>query len=214
MGACLALIGRDRDALERVATKAGATAPRAACYMVDLSREGEIETLTARLSSDLGPVDVLVHCAATIATGAIEQSSVEDLDSQYRTNVRAAYALTRGLLAGIRSRRGQVVFINSTAGLTARARVSQYAATKHALKALADALREEVNPDGVRVVSVFLGQTATPMQESLHEREGKPYRPERLLQPDDVAALVVALLDLPPTAEVTDIVIRPLAKPS
>jgi short-subunit dehydrogenase len=64
----------------------------------------------------------------------------------------------------LRKRRGQVVFINSTAGLNASAGVGLYSATKHALKALADSLRAEVNSDGVRVLSVYLGRTVTPMQ--------------------------------------------------
>jgi NADP-dependent 3-hydroxy acid dehydrogenase YdfG len=106
-----------------------------------------------------------------------------------------------------------VVFINSTAGLVARAGVAQYAATKHALRAMADSLREEVNADGVRVLSVFLGRTATPLQAALHEREGRRYRPERLVQPADVASLVVHALTLPRTAEVTDLTIRPLSPP-
>jgi len=126
--------------------------------------------------------------------------------------VRGPYLLTQCLLPLLRRRPGQVVFINSSAGLTARANVGQYAATKHALKAVADSLRDEVNRDGVRVLSVFPGRTATPTQEALHRLEGRPYRPERLLQPADVAAVVVHALGLPRTAEVTEIKIRPLVK--
>lgn len=112
----------------------------------------------------------------------------------------------------MRSCKGQIVFINSSAGLNARADVGQYAATKHALKAIADSLREEVNADGVRVLSMFLGRTATPMQDAVHKMEGKEYHPECLIQPEDVAAVVVNALSLPRTAEVTDIHIRPMNK--
>jgi NADP-dependent 3-hydroxy acid dehydrogenase YdfG len=75
---------------------------------------------------------------------------------------------------------------------------------------LADSLRSEVNPRGVRVLSVFPGRTASPMQAAVHADEGRSYQPERLLQPADVAASVVHALALPRTAEVTDIHIRPL----
>ncbi len=87
-----------------------------------------------------------------------------------------------------------------------------YDATKHALKGLADGLRQEVNAFGVRVISVFPGRTATPLQASLFELEGRQYVPNRLLQPEDVATMVVQALALPPTAEVTDILIRPAIK--
>ena len=62
----------------------------------------------------------------------------------------------RGSLHGMHAAKGQVVFINSGAGLNARAGWSQYAMTKFALRALADALREEVKSKGVRVMTVYL----------------------------------------------------------
>jgi short-subunit dehydrogenase len=98
-------------------------------------------------------------------------------------------------------------------GLAAAAGVSQYSATKHALKALADSLREELNGVGVRVLSVYLGRTATPMQAQLSMEEGLEYHPERLIQPSQVAASVVGALALGREAEVTDIRIRPMLKP-
>jgi NADP-dependent 3-hydroxy acid dehydrogenase YdfG len=104
------------------------------------------------------------------------------------------------------------VFVNSSLGLNSRAGVAGYAATKHALKAIADALRAEVNPDGVRVISIYPGRTATPQQRIIHEKEGKPYRAEYLLQPEDVARALLDSLLLPRTAEVTDINIRPMHK--
>ena len=139
---------------------------------------------------------------------------VADLDRQYQTNVRGPYLLIQALLPLLRACRGQVVFVNSTVGLEARAGVGQYASTQHALRAIADALRAEVNADGVRVLSLFLGRTASPMQAAIHKLEGRAYYPERLLQPEDVASVVISVLSLPRTAEVTDISIRPMLKPT
>jgi NADP-dependent 3-hydroxy acid dehydrogenase YdfG len=139
------------------------------------------------------------------------QASVDDLDRQYAINVRAPYVLTQRLLPRLIANRGQVVFINSSVGLAVkRPEVGQYAATKHALRAMADSLREEVNQKGVRVLTVYLGRTATPMQCSIFQKERRVYRPETLLQPLDVASVVVNALSLPHTVEVTDISIRPL----
>jgi NADP-dependent 3-hydroxy acid dehydrogenase YdfG len=112
----------------------------------------------------------------------------------------------------VRAHQGQIVFVNSTAGLNARANVSQFAATQHALRAVADSLREEINQDGVRVVSVYPGRTATPGQAKIHSIEGKAYAPERLMQPEDVASVVVTALTLPRTGELTDVRVRPMLK--
>jgi NADP-dependent 3-hydroxy acid dehydrogenase YdfG len=112
----------------------------------------------------------------------------------------------------LKLRTGQVVFINSSAGVSASVNLSQYAATKFALRAIADSLRQEINGESVRVLSVYPGRTAGPMQESVHKMEGKAYYPERLMQPEEVAAMVIQALSLPRSAEVTEIFMRPMIK--
>ena len=62
------------------------------------------------------------------------------------------------------------------------------------------------------MLSVYLGRTASPMQASVHAAEGREYRPHDLLQPSDVAAVVITALGLPPTAEMTDVSLRPMRK--
>lgn len=74
-------------------------------------------------------------------------------------------------------------------------------------------MRLEVNGDGVRVLSLFVGRIATPLQGLVCQMENRSYRPETLIQPADVARLVLSILMLPRTAEVTDVSIRPMAKP-
>jgi len=212
--ATLCLVGRKLATLEVVAESARAIASQVLCYRADLTLDEDIRELTARLQQDFGYIDILIHSAGVISLGQLKVAPVEDFDWQYRINVRAPYALTKALLPMLRSRWGQIVFINSSVGLGAKANVGQYAATKHALKAIADSLREEVNVDGLRVSSVFVGRTATRMQEAVHEMEGRVYRPERLMRPEDVATVVINILSLPRSAEVTDIIMRPLAKPS
>jgi len=212
-GMVLCLVGRRLETLETVAENARATAPQVRCYRVDLTLDKDIQALTACLQRDVGRIDLLVHSAGFIAIGRLETAPVEDLDRHYRINVRAPYLLTQALLPMLKSHRGQIVFINSSAGLSARANVSQYAATKHALKAITDSLREEINAEGLRVLSVYPGRTATPMQAAVHKMEQRAYQPDRLMQPEDVAAVVINALSLPSSAEVTDIHIRPLIKP-
>ena len=211
-GARLCLVGRRLEALENVALDCRDTAVGVTCYKADLTVDDALQNLARRLHEDCGQLEILIHSAGVVALGLIEQASVSDFDWQYKTNVRAPYALTKLILPMLKSGMGQVVFINSSAGLTARAKTGQYAATKHALKAIADSLRDEVNDRGIRVMSVYPGRTASPFQKTVHSVEDKPYRPERLLQPEDVAGVLINALKLPWTAEVTDISIRPFMK--
>ncbi|MDX1632990.1 MAG: short-chain dehydrogenase, partial [Thermoanaerobaculia bacterium] len=76
-----------------------------------------------------------------------------------------------------------------------------------------DSLRDEVNHDGVRVLTIYPGRTASAMQREIHRLEGEPYEPEHLIQPRDVASLVLACVCLPRTAEVTDLTVRPMRAP-
>ena len=211
-GATLCLVGRNLETLEAVAERARATTPKVLSYRADLTLDEDIWELTARLQRDFGYIDLLIHSAGIIFLGRLEGAPVTEFDWQYRSNVRAPYVLTQALLPMLRSHRGQIVFINSSVGLNTRANVGQFAATQHALKAIADSLRDEVNADGVRVLSVFPGRTATPRQATIHQIEGRAYHPELLLQPEDVAAVVINALGLPRTAEVTNLSIRPLKK--
>jgi NADP-dependent 3-hydroxy acid dehydrogenase YdfG len=211
-GASIHLIGRRVETLESVAAKARALGAAALCYSGDLADSaGQLE-LVERLIRDLPQVDILIQNAAIFSAGPVERASLAEFDAQYQTNVRAPYVLSQALLPMLKARRGQIVFVNSSSGIVAKPMSAQYDSTKHALKAIADSLRGEVNPHGIRVLTVYLGRTATDMQEWVHRIQGKPYQPELLLQPRDVASVILHALSLPPTAEVTDIHIRPMMK--
>jgi len=208
-GARLALISRDERRLREAAAGWPDDAPPA-LVPADLREEADVAAVARTIIETFGAVDVLVHAAGTIALGPFGTLPLSSLDEQYRLNVRAPFQLTQALLPQLVSARGQVVFVNSSAGLVSRAGVSQYGATKHAAKALADSLREEVHGDGVRVISVFPGRTATPMQAQVREMEGRAYDPEACLRAEDVASVVLHALTMPESAEVKDISIRPM----
>lgn len=205
-------VGRNASALAETVA-AVRRLSNATAFQIDLSVPEAFHPLVERLEKESAGLHVLVHSAGLYRQDRMENARIEDFDAQYAVNVRAPYLLTKSLLPMLAAARGQVVFINSSVGLAAkRAEIGQYGATKHALKAIADSLREEVNPRGIRVLSLYLGRTATPMQEALYRTEGKDYHPETLIQPEDVASVVVQALMLPATAEVTDISMRPMRK--
>lgn len=213
-GAQLCLIGRSPGKLEalRAALAPSQTTIHTLCC--DLDKEDDLRELPSAVAQVFPRLDVLIHAAGAIATAPLASVAPADLDRQYRVNVRAPVLITQSLLAPLQAARGQIVFINSSLGLRTKERAGAYAATKHALKAIADTLRMEVNASGVRVLSVFPGNTATGMQEQVCREFGAPYDPASMLRPDDVAAAVVNALMLPRSAELTDLHIRPMRKQS
>ena len=221
-GVRLVLSGRSRERLEATAGRVRAAGSRALVVAADLAdgaadestSDDPVERLAeAALGLGSGGVDLLVHALGAYCAGPIAATASTELERQLRVNVSVPYRLTRRLLPSLIERRGQIVFLSSSAALRPRGTVGPYAASKAALTALATALRDEVNPDGVRVLTVYPGRTASAMQEQAHRSEGKAYDPARLLQPSAVAASIVAALELPPTAEVTDVQIRPAYPP-
>ncbi|WP_406136495.1 SDR family oxidoreductase [Streptomyces sp. NBC_01089] len=153
-------------------------------------------------------VDSLLHIAGIVDLSPVAELRPPTWHQQLNTNLIAPAELTRLMLPQLRTVRGQVVFVNSGAGLNAHAEWAAYAAAKHGLKALADALRQEEHANGVRVTSVYPGRTASPMQAKIHSQEGKEYRPEGLIDPESVAMTILTALDLPRDAEINDVTVR------
>jgi len=168
-----------------------------------------------RLSWALGqqtqPVelDSLLHIAGVVQLGTIGDLTTKVWNETLAVNLIAPAELTRLFLPTLRVARGQVVFVNSGAGLRADAEWGTYAASKHGLRALADSLRAEEHAAGVRVTSVYPGRTATAMQQRVRSQEGLPYDPGAYIDPESVATAVLTALDLPRDAEITEITVRP-----
>ncbi|MFI1334511.1 SDR family oxidoreductase [Streptomyces sp. NPDC020845] len=156
-------------------------------------------------------LDSLLHIAGVVDLGEVGELTPRLWTRQLAVNLVSPAELTRLMLPQLRVAQGHVVFVNSGAGLRANAQWGAYAASKHGLKALADALRWEESGNGVRVTTVYPGRTATPMQVKVHQQEGKDYDPERWMTAGSVATTVLTALDLPRDAEITDLSVRPLA---
>lgn len=178
--------------------------PGATVLVADLSFPESVESLDLPAS-----LDSVVHSAGVVQLGPVAELTINDWASQLRVNIVAPAALTRVALPALRAARGTVVFVNSGAGLHAHPQWSAYAASKHGLRALADALRAEEHEHGVRVTSVYPGRTSTPMQAEVHRQEGKTYDAEDWIDPATVADTIVRVLDLGDDATITDLTVRP-----
>ncbi|MFE5598894.1 SDR family oxidoreductase [Streptomyces coelicoflavus] len=190
------------------AKELAAALPGAKTLVGDLSDPGK---LSWALSHQTLPdrVDSLLHIAGVVDLGPVGDLTPKTWTNQLNVNLVAPAELTRLLLPQLRVAQGQVIFVNSGSGLNAHAGWAAYGASKHGLKALADALRQEEHANGVRVTSVYPGRTASPMQAKVHQQEGKDYDPAKWMDPESVATTILMALDLPKDAEVNDLTVRP-----
>jgi NADP-dependent 3-hydroxy acid dehydrogenase YdfG len=197
----LLLAGRPSPALHETAERLGATT-----LPLDLTDTDAIPSATAAI----GELDVLVHNAGIFFPGPVADSTVEDWRATFDVNVVGAVAVTLALLPALRRAGGQVVFINSGTGRKASATMASYSASKFALAAFADSLRE--SEPGLRVTTVFPGRVDTDMQQALVSFEGGDYDSAKFLRPDTVAQVVAQVVATPPDGHVHEVVIRPPAR--
>jgi short-subunit dehydrogenase len=212
-GANLCLLGRDKSRLERTRAQIGEKSSDARIYICDLTSAKNIHRVAEEVTGSVPGIDILVHSAGCFLMKSLDETTEAEFDLQFSVNTRAPFLITKFLLPHIKMNKGQVVFLNSSASQQkSRAGLGAYTASKSALQSIADSLREEVNTSEVRVLSVFPGRTATPMQEDIFREEGREYEGSRLLQPEDIVRSVINALTMPRSAEVTDIHIRPFRK--
>lgn len=195
----LILSGRGGPALESLCAELNATQ-----LSFDLLRP---ETFAEALAP-LGRVSNIVHNAGMVELDPVAEQPHEVWTRTLALNTVAPAELTRLLLPKIRAERGQIIFVNSGAGLVAHAGWASYAASKFALRALADALRDEEAEHGVRVGSVYPSRTATAMQQKVRQQEGGEYQAENYIEPSSIASAVAFMLAAPPDAQLTDLTVR------
>ena len=199
----LVLVARSRARADEL----GRTFPRAQLLVADLTDPGTLNGLGRQVD---GEVDTVLHVAGVVDLGRVDRLRLAEWEEQIAVNLTAPAVLTRELLPHVRASHGTIVFVNSSAGLTASAEWSAYAASKFGLRAFADALRAEEVEHGVRVSTVYPSRTATPMQEKVHEQEGRTYDASRWISVDTVVDTIVHVVDLPADATIPDVTVRPV----
>jgi NADP-dependent 3-hydroxy acid dehydrogenase YdfG len=199
----LILMARDAEALSTLCK----SLPSARPVAVDFARPEEI---AAAVDAAEWPdrLDGIVHSAGASVRGRIAELRPADWTEQFAVNVVAVAELTRLVLPALRVAGGTAVFVNSGSGR----RVfgpggAPYAASKHALVAVAESLRLE-EPE-VRVTTVFPGRVATDMQRELRAYEGAEYRAGDYVPPAVVARIIADALRLPREATVSDVAVVP-----
>lgn len=196
-GARVCVLGRDLALLRETVELAG---PDAAILFLqcDIGSLSEIEGVVDFIERFDRPVDILVHADGVTVRGGVEGGSVNDLDEQYLVNVRGPYLMSQKLLGQLRQGRGHVVFVNAApARVGGFAGDGQLAVTAHGVRALAAALRSEVEQLGIRVTTVQ-PELATADDDAVVA-----------LSAADVAESVMHTIRVPQQVEITDVQLRP-----
>jgi NADP-dependent 3-hydroxy acid dehydrogenase YdfG len=211
-GCNVVLAARREDRLNALAVELGALA-----VPTDVTDPAACAALVARALERFGSLDILVNNAGLGLYGSIADGDPEDWRKMFDVNVLGVLYTTRAAVRRMLERgSGDIVFVSSLAGRRVpRADGTVYAATKHALTAVAEGLRMDVHEKGVRVINVEPGLVRTEFPESSYPNAEEYYAEKEYapLEAEDVAAAIVYALQQPPRVSVNEIMVRPTEQP-
>jgi 3-oxoacyl-[acyl-carrier protein] reductase len=208
MGARVAICARDSQALNRTAEDLRRSGVDTLALATDVTRPAEVAALVERTRRTFGPIDILVNNAGVGIFSPVHETTEADWDAVLDTNLKAVFLVSREVAPEmIRRRTGHIVNISSLAGKNAFPGGGVYCASKWGLLGLTYCMAEDLRVHGIRVSAVCPGTVATEF--SPHTDKD----PSKMLQPEDVAHAVAALVTQAPQSFISEILLRPTQKP-
>ena len=214
-GASVAIGARRRDRLEGLAARLGEAGAKVVTLDLDVTDEASCRDAVARTRGELGGLDVLVNNAGVMLLGTIVGADPEDWRRMLDTNVLGLMYMTHAAIEGmVEQGSGDVVNISSVAGRQARKGAGVYNASKWAVNAFSESLRQEVTTRGVRVSLVEPGAVSTELTDHITQPEAKEasvqmYTSMRALQSEDIARAILYVVGQPPHVAINEVLVRP-----
>ncbi|MDG2221429.1 MAG: SDR family NAD(P)-dependent oxidoreductase [Rubripirellula sp.] len=202
--------GRRLEPLQQLADSVSSQHP-IRTHLIDVAEPDSIEAFFADVRTNVGEVEILVNSAGiNIQKRTMAEMVPEDWDRVMAINATGAYRCMHQVLPSMRAKRdGLVVNISSVAGKRAISLGGVvYCASKFAMTALGTAVSNEVREEGVRITNVYPGEVNTPILDKRPTPVSQEHK-ESILQPEDIAAVVKTICELPPRANVPEVVVKP-----
>jgi len=209
-GADVVLASRSEDKLRETAEKIKVSGGRAKVVTTDMSDEQQIKKLVEVTEKRFGRLDILVNNAGVTHSALIEQTTTNQWDRLFRVNARGPFILCREALSLLKKASSSyIVNIISIVGIKCYAYQGAYTASKHALRGLTKVLAEELRDTNIRVHSICPGGIDTEMFRQL----GRDIKKEELMQPEEIAELVLYLVTHRGNAVINELRVRRKASP-
>jgi len=193
-GANVGLIARTEADLQNVAEELKSFNVRTAIATADVSAIDSVNQAVQKISAELGAIDILINNAGISTFGSFMELEPARWEEIVKVNLFGVYYMTRAVLPEMIARQtGDIVNISSTAGQRGAAVTSAYSASKFGLIGLSESLMQEVRKHNIRVTTLTPSTVATDMAKDLKLTDGNP---DKVMQPEDLAELVVSQLKL------------------
>jgi NADP-dependent 3-hydroxy acid dehydrogenase YdfG len=215
-GARVIITGRSEAKLRTVAESVkDKSAPPIQFRTLDVADRNAVNAFFEWATATLGHVDILVNSAGTnIVKRSVAELDPADWDQLLAVNATGAYNCIHAVLPQMRERHdGLIINISSVAGVRASVLGGvAYTASKFALASMSHVMALEEKDNGIRITNVHPGEVETPLLDTRPVPVSAEHR-SKILQPEDIAVMVVAIACLPPRAHVSDILIKPTTQP-
>lgn len=208
MGARVSLCARSQEKLEEAVGGLRAAGIEALGLPADITREDQVSSLVGNTQQKLGPIDILVNNTGIGVFGPFHEQTIASWDAVLETNLKSVFLVSRAVAPEmIRRKTGQIINISSLAGKSTFAGGAIYCASKWGLLGLSGCMAEDLRSHGIRVSAICPGTVNT----EFSPHTGKDV--SKMLQPEDVAHAVAALVTQAPGSFISEVQIRPAQKP-
>lgn len=213
-GAHVVLGARRRDRIESLAQALTAAGGKAIAVTTDVTDRGQVKTLVDTAVEAFGCIDVMINNAGLMPQARLERLDIDDWDRMIDVNIKGVlYGIAAALPHMQRQKAGHIINVSSVAGHKVGPGSTVYAATKHAVLALSEGLRQEVKPYNIRTTVISPGAVLTELANSVTDPEAaeriRKLYDECGLPADSFARAVAFAIEQPAHMDVNEIVFRP-----
>lgn len=222
MGCTVCLLGRSEDKLRQKAERISEDAlnrttehPKSAAtrnptqnawvFPVDVSDKAAVEQTVSAIEEEVGPIDILINSAGVIGLGLAVTLKEDDVHRMIDVNLKGTIFVTQAVLPSMKHRnQGIIANVISTAGQEGKVNESVYCASKFGVRGFTEALLAEVKDTPIQVFAAYMGGMKTEFWDGIFPKEQTAY----LMEPDDIAELIMASLTPRANLTVTEMTIK------
>lgn len=206
---------RRTERLQKIAEQLREEGGQVAFHALDVTRLDDMTDFVAFAETTFGPVDAIVNNAGVMPLSPVNALKVDEWNQMIDVNVRGVLHGIAAVLPGMESRgRGHVINVSSIGGHAVSPTAAVYCATKYAVRAISDGLRQETDKIRVTVVSpgVVESELADTISDTTARDAMKAFR-RIALQPEAIARAIAYAIDQPDDVDVSELIVRPTASP-
>ncbi len=214
-GATVVLGARRSDRLQSLADELSGSGGKALAVATDVTHRNQVKRLVDTAAQKFGRVDVMINNAGIMPRAPLERLTIDDWDRTIDVNIKGVlYGIAAALPHMKKQKSGHMIFVSSVAGHKIGPDFAVYAATKHAVRALAEGFRQEVKPYNIRTTIISPGAVATELPDSVTEpdiaEKIRTYYDEIAIPAESFAQAVIFAMSQPEEVDVNEILFRPI----